>query len=380
MGFTFSDEGNGNDYSDTDLSAAAIAVSAGDLIVVLLGTVSSTVYCTGVTDTQGNIYTVRTVVLASGANMVMAYCIDAEANASNVVTASYNLADNASKTIIATVITPDSGETVTLDVVMNKAADWEASPWETGTDDTTGTDELCIAGLQAGASMTFSNQEIPGGTAATLLTSPTAGCAGWYRILTDIASGLYAEIDTTASQVYAIEMLCFKSEAAGGDTFYQNAGQGAVVLTGILNKKTTPVTAMGGHSMSITGLVDTAILIGQNTGGHAMTITGVLTTVVTFVKAAGSHAMTIVGTLIKKTFTGVGKGQVASTGVLSKKTSKDVGDGSVTSIGTLTTAILFTQAVGGASMSIVGSLATQFIAGVEGVAKFIRRRKTFYKQ
>ena len=209
---------------------------------------------------------------------------------------------------------------------------------------------------------------------------------------------------------------------AGGDTFYQAAGQGAVAPTGILStkatfartvgshamsiagvlsKKTTPVTAMGGHSMSIAGVLSKkttpvtamgghamtiigsltkAITIGQDTGGHAMTIVGALTTIGTFVRAVGGHAMTIVGTLVKKTSTGVGAGQVASAGVLSKKTSKDVGGGSVTSIGTLATAIMYMQAVGGASMSIVGSLATQFIAGTGVVAKFIRRRKTFYKQ
>ncbi len=156
---------------------------------------------------------------------------------------------------------------------------------------------------------------------------------------------------------YPIEL--FGYVPVGGETFYQNAGQGAVVSTGVLTK---------------------AVLFTQNTGGHAMTITGALTTIVTFVKTIGGHAMTIVGTLIKKTSTGVGAGQVSSTGILSKKTSKDVGGGSVTSIGTLTTAILFTQAVGGASMSIAGSLATQFIAGTGVAVRFIRRRKTFYKQ
>jgi len=210
--------------------------------------------------------------------------------------------------------------------------------------------------------------------------------------------------------------------SGGGETFYQNTGQGAMAIVGVLskkitfvtamgghsvsiagtlNKKTTPVTAMGGHSMSITGTLNKkttpvttmgghsmsivgsltkAAMFTQDTGGHAMTITGVLTTVVTFVRAVGGHAMTIVGTLLKKTSTGVGAGQVSSTGILSKKTSKDVGGGSVTSIGTLDATILFTQAVGGASMSIVGSLATQFIAGTGVVAAFIRRRKTFYKQ
>ena len=157
-------------------------------------------------------------------------------------------------------------------------------------------------------------------------------------------------------------------------------GVHAVSIFGILIKKTTPVTAMGGHNMSIEGSLTKAIVVGQAAGGHAMTITGALTTIVTFVRAIGGHAMTIVGTLLKKTSKSMGGGQVASTGILSKKTSKDVGGGSVTSIGTLATAIMYTQAVGGASMSVIGSLATQFIAGTGVVAKFIRRRKTFYKQ
>jgi len=157
-------------------------------------------------------------------------------------------------------------------------------------------------------------------------------------------------------------------------------GGHSMSIAGTLNKKTTPVTAMGGHAMSIVGSLTKAILVTQDTGGHAMTITGALTTVVTFVRSVGSHAMTIVGTLLKKTSMGVGGHSMSIAGILSKKTSKDVGGGSVTSIGTLDATILFVQAVGGASMSIIGSLATQFIAGTGVVAKFIRRRKTFYKQ
>jgi len=187
---------------------------------------------------------------------------------------------------------------------------------------------------------------------------------------------------------------------AGATTYYQNTGQGAVAQIGSLSKKTTPVASMGGHVMSIVGLLSkkttpnaamgnhamaiegnlsTAIVVGQIVGGHALIIAGTLTMAATFVRAIGGYAVTIIGVLIKKTSTGVGGGQVSPIGVLSKKTSKDVGGGSVTSAGTLTIAIMYMQAVGGASMSIAGSLATQFIAGVEGVAKFIRRRKTFYK-
>jgi len=158
----------------------------------------------------------------------------------------------------------------------------------------------------------------------------------------------------------------------------KGVGSGQIVSTGILSKKTSK--DVGSGSVNSIGVLTKAIVVGQVVGGHAMTITSVLTTVVTFIKAVGGHAMTIIGTLVKKTSKSMGAGQVSSTGILSKKTSKNVGGGSVTSIGTLAIAIMYTQAVGGASVSIIGSLATQFIAGVEGVAKFIRRRKTFYKQ
>lgn len=220
MAWTFSDEANGSAYGTGGVSSQAASVSNGDLIVVLVGLAENDKYCDGLSDTAGNSYTIRSAVFdqAPICNVVVGYCIGATGHASNVVTATFSNSDPAWQYIMVAVFTPDSGEAVSLDVAMNKGSGWEASPWETGSNDTTGDDELCVAVFFNGNERAYSNQEIPGGTAATVLTSPNSIFTGFYRILSATASGLYAETDSDGSGRYACEMVCFKSVAGGAPT------------------------------------------------------------------------------------------------------------------------------------------------------------------
>lgn len=128
--------------------------------------------------------------------------------------------------------------------------------------------------------------------------------------------------------------------AAAGQTFYENVGQGATAIVGVLKKKTS-----------------------KKAGAHAMTITGVLTSQLYMVEFVGQGATAIAGALAKKTSIFMGKFAVSPTGVLKKKTSKDTGGHSMTITGILDTAIFFTQTAGGAAMSIIGTLGTNFIQG-----------------
>ncbi len=219
MAFTPSDNGGAQLFGTGDIDCDAVAVSEGDLITVSIG-MYSTGYCDGVTDTAGNDYDVRTAITDGGESLVMASCIGALAHASNVVTASFANDTSTAKAIQVGVTTPDGGDTVSLDVTMSKTSSYEASPWETDTDNTTGTDEVCVVGLQAeDISITYSNHEIPGGTGATVFSDdPGYGHTGWYRILTEPANGLFAEVDPSGATHYSVEMLCFKSEAAAEGT------------------------------------------------------------------------------------------------------------------------------------------------------------------
>jgi hypothetical protein len=105
---------------------------------------------------------------------------------------------------------------VTLDATNSGSSSWGSSPWQTGTANTTGTDEIIVAFFHAGAGMTYSNHEIPSGTAATAISSANTNAAAFYRIATGTISGCMGEVDVTASQSFAAEFVAFKSEAAGG--------------------------------------------------------------------------------------------------------------------------------------------------------------------
>jgi len=219
MAFTFITEANVTAYTTGTITTAAFNVSAGDLIVVAIGVINAGVWAASLADTAGNSYTLLTPIVnvVGSCTQTFAYCLSSSAQAGNQVTVTFNEAvSNCRKNALASVYTPDGGETVTYDVEANAISGWEASPWETGTCNTTGDDEVCVASVQTTAAVTFSNQEIPGGTAATLLTSPSTTMAGWYRILAATAAGLYAEIDVDASRRYVMQLVTFKSVVAGG--------------------------------------------------------------------------------------------------------------------------------------------------------------------
>ena len=219
MAITYQDDAEATAFI-TGSIAATIDVAAGDLIVVFIGTTDPTVWCTGVTDDIGNTYTVRTALATTASTLVFAYVLSSVgADATNVITATFNNATATTKNIIASCYQPDSGDVVTLEDSSNKASDWEASPWETPIDaiNTTGTDELLIAAFQSGAALTYTNHEIPSGTAADgVFTGVHGSEVCFYRILTATLSNGEAEVDVSASQRYCAEILAFKSTAAAG--------------------------------------------------------------------------------------------------------------------------------------------------------------------
>ncbi len=228
MAFLPSAQANGTKYGTGNLPSSAASVASGDLIVVQVGVAggSAAVYPDSVTDTASNTYVARSLITTAYSSLLSYYCIGATGNGSNVATANFSAHDGSQrKNIIVGVYTPDSGDTVTLDIGMTKTTGWENSPWETAQGTTTGTDEVCQAFFQTSGSKTWSNREIPSGTGATTLTSPDGSCAGMYTIFASTQTNIEAEIDVTAGGHYAAEMLCFKSVGGGvtGNPWYHYA-------------------------------------------------------------------------------------------------------------------------------------------------------------
>ena len=156
---------------------------------------------------------------------------------------------------------------------------------------------------------------------------------------------------------------------------------GGYVMTifGILSKGLLKELSVGGYSISIAGTLSTSIVIGQNVGGYALSIIGILTKKISLFP--GKYIMNIIGSLTKGSFKNTGGYSMSISGEVKKKTSKDVGNYAVVIIGSLVAAAKYVINVGGYALSLVGSLATQFTAGTGVViTKFIRRRKTVYKQ
>ena len=206
---------------DTDLATANTAdpmtltmdVAAGDLIVVGSGNPTDTGFTlSGVTDEDDNTYTLTTT-RAAGSQVLcrMAYAIAAKTNSTLTITFAFD-AGTFRKNVYAAVFRPDAGDTVAYDTEAYKQSGYEASPNETAAFSTTGNDEVCIAIFQGGAA-TFSNQEIPSGSAATVVGSQVYSTF-FYTFFTSTQSSIIAETDASTSQYYVCQLLAFKAEVS----------------------------------------------------------------------------------------------------------------------------------------------------------------------
>jgi hypothetical protein len=214
--WAFHDQETVSEYSSTTtLANSAISVTSGDLVVVTCTTGVGSVYCNGITDTAGNTYTVRSAIVQGQSTVVTAYTINATGNAANVITASFaGGVTSARKVLSASSYTPGVGKTVTLDTNASGASSYTATPWQTGTVTTTGTDEVCVMSFQSVLNtINISAPEIPVSSAATGFTqiadqehSITA-----YRILTDTFTNGRASVTASTSQAFSGEVLCFKA-------------------------------------------------------------------------------------------------------------------------------------------------------------------------
>ena len=215
MGFAINDTGAATAYSATS-EVVSVDVTAGDLIVVGVTTADNTIGATGISDDDGNDYVTGDAHAhsVSAITLRLAYCLSAKASGTVNITVTFD-AGACRKNLLVATYTPDSGDTVSLDVSNFVEGGWEASPWETSQVTTTGDDEVCVAFVMSGNSgTTYTNPEIPSGTAGIVIESVQLGMEGWYRILSATMSNGIAEIDPSVTNRYLIEMFCFKATAA----------------------------------------------------------------------------------------------------------------------------------------------------------------------
>jgi len=138
-------------------------------------------------------------------------------------------------------------------------------------------------------------------------------------------------------------------------------GNHSMTITGHAKKKMFQV--VGEYSMTITGTVAAVKKFFKNVGEYSMAITGTLSTKALYKKVVGEYSLSIVGTLKKKiSLPRMGGHSMTITGAIRKKINKLVGGYSMAITGTLGKTLRILQTVGNASLSITGTLVTQFIA------------------
>jgi hypothetical protein len=159
--------------------------------------------------------------------------------------------------------------------------------------------------------------EIPGGTAATALTSPHASAEAWYRILSATQANCYGECDSSGSGTYEMEILCFKS-VSGGYSLTAEAGSCAVTGTAASLLRGSKVSAEAG-SCAVTGTA-ASLLRGSKVSAEAgsCAVTGTAASLLRGSKVsaeAGSCAVTgTAASLLRGLLISAGEGWINHTG------------------------------------------------------------------
>ena len=201
-------------YNPQVRSVGPVEVLAGDLIVVWANSNSHTNSPVSCADTEGNTYINRGTLANNENSSKMFYVLNADPNASNTISVTYDAQGNRQADIIVFVITPSDTAAID-DQDWSKAANNEASPWETPTKTNTGIDTIAIAGFSANGTTSYSNNEIPSGTAADGSIAGVSRSILFYKAINS-SSAIEAETDPNNTDPYCAEMLCFDIAAAGG--------------------------------------------------------------------------------------------------------------------------------------------------------------------
>jgi hypothetical protein len=195
-------------------TASSLNVQAGDLLIgvsVFFGS-STTV---GMADTDGttNVLTMLSVYNSGNMNICLGYKLVAESDAAAI----FRMTLGANKTyrdIWIYQFRPDSGDTLSLDT-EGYSATGTGTAVQSGDFNTSGTDEIVIAGTYLNGGKSFSNQIIADAAADGNLIGSTDGDT-WYKLFTSGQTGIHAQETLSGSDSWIVAIAAFKSTAAAG--------------------------------------------------------------------------------------------------------------------------------------------------------------------
>jgi hypothetical protein len=160
----------------------------------------------------------------------------------------------------------------------------------------------------------------------------------------------------------------------------KGVGKATLTASGLVNRRISK--AAGGATVTPTGVVQDAFFSPKSTGGATVTPVGAITKMVG--KMTGKATLTPVGVIVKMIGKGVGKATITPTGTLVRMISKSIGAAVLTPVGVVANAYTRIVAVGGATLTAVGSVVRNKISGdgtiVEGhrINKFLQALKNFF--
>lgn len=244
MSLAYSATANATAYATSISTSSGISVTTGDLIVIGWGGLDSTRDPTTCSDSLGNTYTVRDVRDSTNdSTLRIGWCVSAFTGSA---TFTGNMVDTASQRCYITVITftVDSGDTISVDSYGTLTAGWTDSPFLTSEFTISGTDCVAVAFICAISPQTYSNHEIPDGTAASTVTSGYGSQASFYQLITSTGSGVEAAVNSTSSSGIAAECVVFKSTASAGAESLASTVNSSSSVTAMVNRILYPRTSV----------------------------------------------------------------------------------------------------------------------------------------
>jgi|GEM_PF-4840892 len=221
MGWTYiGGADNSGSGSDTTIATSStLNVATGDLLVAIVRWDGADTTVSIQSGASENEFTMEATEIndSQAFGVVGGYVLEGDANATATITATFGAA-RTYRWIIVLQFRPDSGETVSKDAgpAYNERSDDYA---ESGDVTTTGTDVVCVGmeGVYSAGTIFNSNVTFDGNAATGTYSEAPADAHAAYYIGT-MSNGSFL-VEFVANEYSTAFVLCFKSEAAGGEAY-----------------------------------------------------------------------------------------------------------------------------------------------------------------
>jgi len=221
MGFAYHSKSSTSEAASANhIHSSAIAVTAGDLIVVFTFWADSADSFT-CTDTIGNSYSYGSAINYGGGTYAqMGYAVSTGTNASNITTSTFVNTAATYKSQIVYVFTPDAGDTVSILNAQATGTGWGKALLTASVSDWTVTDVVAIAGGTDYDNQVIGSMNIDDVAADGSENESSTGIysAAWYRLFTGAGTTVHADATIGSNSDWACILVTFKSVAAAGGT------------------------------------------------------------------------------------------------------------------------------------------------------------------